>query len=121
MSFSKSLTQTVKVSAKDLLLRYPKHAETVQTLSLPELATLNEQVVLWINGGHFKPDQQAKVLKNLTLYLKALQKNKQHEALAHFASMLEQDNYTTAATLILVETADIMPLLEQFIVNLNLE
>jgi hypothetical protein len=60
------------------------------------------------------------IINNLELYLNHLKTEKQNEAIAHFASMLEDKKFGNVAGWILIDSSVIMNLFEQFISNINL-
>ncbi len=120
LHFKKSIEEFIKISPEQLLLQFEKYKTKLNEFSLSEYVFLNEQVILWINGEHYKNEDKKTILKNLYLYLQFMQKNKMNEALAHFASLLENKKFGKAISFILVESLEIMTILENYIGNINL-
>ncbi len=118
--FRKSLASILKVSPEQVLLEFEKHKARLKKLKLEELIVLNEQIVLWINGGHHEAFDKKMVLKNLEQYLLWLKSEKQNEALAHFASLLEDQKFGKVTGWVLVESATALKVLEEFIRGISL-
>ncbi len=93
LAFRKSLTRGQAVSPEELLLRFGHFRKKLGKLPLQDLVLLNEQIVFWINGGHYAAEDADKVRKNLLAYLRFLDKGGKREALAHFASMLDSPKF----------------------------
>ncbi|MDM8526594.1 AAA family ATPase [Anaerolineales bacterium HSG24] len=93
VAFRQSLAAMVKITPQQLLLRFNSHYKKLEKFTLPELILLNEQIVFWIDSQNYKPNQTDTVQKNLLAYVRQLQKLKQNEALAHFATMANNDKF----------------------------
>jgi MoxR-like ATPase len=93
LAFQQHLAAAVKLSVADVLLHFDRHRAKLKEMSLAELVLLNEQILLWLNSQRYKPEDAERIHANLLAYLKALKQLKQQEAVAHFASLLEQPQY----------------------------
>lgn len=120
MTFKKSLETTLKVSAEQLMLNWDKYKGKLKSFKLKELIFLNEQVIFWLNGDHYKSTQKATILKNFHQYLLYLKKVKQTEAIAHLASMIENDKFQKVAGFVLVDSKEIMTELTDYISHIKL-
>jgi hypothetical protein len=120
MSFKNSISDILSVSPEQILTAFEKHKTKLDKFQLDKFALLNEQIVYWINGDHYQKAQKPIIIQNLTAYLNYLKKLKQNEAIAHFASMLEDRRFEKATGFILAESPDIIGILEQYIKNIAL-
>ncbi len=120
LAFKKSLTKSLPVSVEQLLLRFGRHKKKLEKLSLQDLVLLNEQVVFWVNGGHYKAGDEKTVRKNLLAYGKFLQDDRRREALAHLASLLESPKFEKAMSFVAM-SFEIVELLTDYLENIKLE
>ncbi|MBK9617255.1 MAG: hypothetical protein IPO35_17800 [Uliginosibacterium sp.] len=120
LALKKSLDEFMKITVEQLLLDYDTHKGKLKELKLQEFVFLNEQIVFWINGEHYNKADKKQMLVNLNSYLLALKKLKMNEALAHFASMLENVKFGKAASTILVDSPTIMQTIAEYIGNIDL-
>ncbi len=120
MAFKKSLSDFSKLSPEDILYSFDKSKTILKKMKITELAYLNEQIILFINGENYEKRRKKTVLKNLNLYLKEMKKIKQNEVVAHFASLLENTKFSKATSVILVETPEIMLTIEEFIGDIKI-
>ena len=118
MSFKKSLATTLKVTPEQLLLEFAKYKSKMKDFKLQDYIFMNEQIIYWLNGSHYKPVQKPVLLENLHSYLLHLNKTKNQEAIAHLASMLENPKFEKVTAFVLVESAEIMKALEEYIKNI---
>jgi hypothetical protein len=96
LAFRQSLAAEQSLSPEQLLLQFSTHRSRLKALEIHDFANLNEQVLLWLNGGRC-PDKKAdSARKNLLNYLEYLQKAKQQEAIAHFASLIQSPKFGDA-------------------------
>lgn len=114
LAFKQSLASIEKVTAAQILLQFGKYKKKLKNLSLQELILLNEHIVLYINSGRYKAEQETKIRKNLLAYLKELQKNKNREPVAHIASMIENPGYENVMGFA-SESLDLITLLTDYI------
>ncbi len=120
INFKKSLDEFVKVSAEQILTDFESAKKDLKGFKLNEYVLLNEQIVFYINNENFDKTQKKNMLTNLNLYLQHNKKIKMNEAIAHFASLLENPNFRKVTSIVLVESVDIMKTIEDFIGNISL-
>jgi MoxR-like ATPase len=96
MAFKQSLARALPVSAEQVLLELDKCKRRLQKLPLQEFVLLNEQIAFWLNGQRCPAGKEDVARKNLLAYMKFLQQQKQREAVAHLASMLESPKFGKA-------------------------
>jgi len=120
MSFKKSLETTLKVSPEQLMLNWNKYKGKLKSFKLKDLIFLNEQIIFWLNGDNYKSTQKQTILKNFHHYLLHLKKVKQTEAIAHLASMIENDKFQKVAGLVLVDSEEILTELTEYIIHIKL-
>ncbi len=99
MALQQYLAATHQLSPEQVLLQWREHQARVKALSLHELIQLNERMLLWIHGLAQPVTQAPTILKNLLAYLKTLKTTRQNEAIAHFASLLENPKFERAMAL----------------------
>lgn len=114
LMFKQSLDAASKVTAEQILLNFSQYRKKLKALGLQEIILLNEQAVLWINSRKYEENQTEKIRRNMLSYLKELQKAKNHEPLAHIASMIESPGFEAVMTF-LAESTDIITLLTDYI------
>ena len=119
-NFRKSLAAFLKVSVEQILLQFDKYKPQLKKLTFAEMVTLNEQIILWLNGKHYETKDKSLILNNLGLYLQFLKTEKHNEAIAHFASLLEDKKFEKVTGWILVDSPVVMKVLEDFIGNIAL-
>jgi len=120
MNFKKSLETTLKVSPGQLLLNFDKYKNKLKSFKLQEFIFLNEQIMYWLNGDNYKAAQKPAVLTNFHKYLVHLKNVKKTEAIAHIASMIENAKFEKVASLLLVESMEIMEELTEYISKIQL-
>lgn len=99
MALHQYLAATDQLSPEQVLLQWKQYQARVKALSLHELIQLNERMALWMHGLAQPVAQAPTIQKNLLAYLKALKAAKQNEAIAHFASLLENPKFERAMAL----------------------
>ncbi len=114
LAFRTSLKDTVQITPEQLLLHFNRHKKKLAELSLHDLATVNEQVMLWINGQRYAADQVDTVKKNFLAYLKQLKSQKQQEAIAHCTNLLQDKRFATVMG-VLAQDAAIIEFLTDYI------
>lgn len=92
------LAATRQLAPEQILLHWAKHRAAVKKLALHELIQLNERLLLWLHGQTHPSDadESATMRANLLAYLKQLKSARQNEAIAHFASLLENPRFERA-------------------------
>ncbi len=118
--FRKSLATVLKVTPEQVLLHFAQHKATLKKMRLEELLFLHEGMAFWINGARYTPQEGPMVLDHLGQYLLWLKSEKQNEALAHFASLLEDPRFDKMAAWVMVESPVVLQVLESFIRNIAL-
>lgn len=120
MALQQYLGTTGQISPEQLLLHWREHQARVKKLALHELIQLNERVLLWLHGlpQSLPADDSKTILRNLLAYLKLLKSARHNEALAHFASQLENPRLIRAMTLC-SGSMDILNLLTDYISNIT--
>jgi hypothetical protein len=96
VAFHKSLKNTLLVTAEQVLLTFSRTKKKLESMSLKDLVTLNEQIVLWLNAGHCPEKKLGKARENLLAYMQFLQTIKQREAVAHLVSLLGNPKFEKA-------------------------
>ncbi len=114
VAFKQSLGTVAKITPEQILLRFDKHRDKLKLLSLSEMTLLNEQIVFWLNGKKYKPEQADMVRQNLLAYLKYLQLAKQNEAIAHIASMIQSPKFIQAMGFV-AESMDLINFLNDYL------
>ncbi|MDM8551923.1 AAA family ATPase [Desulfobacterales bacterium HSG2] len=114
LAFRQNLAAAARLTAEQVLLNFGRHRKKLKELSLQEIIVLNEQIVFWINSGKYKQEQAEKIRKNMLAYLKELQKAKNHEPVAHIASMIESSGFEKVMGF-LAESMEIINLLTDYI------
>lgn len=118
--FRRSLSAFLKVTPEQVLLQFAEHKATLKKMKLTEIVLLNEQIALWLNGDHYPKESKTLIINNLGLYLKHLKAEKLNEALAHFAALLEDKKFSKISAWVLIDSAVVMDVLEDFIGSIKL-
>ena len=118
--FRKSLATFLSVKPEQILFDFLNHKLALKKLRFTDLVLLNEQIMIWLNGDHVNKLDKTLIVKNLEQYLKFLKTDKHNEAIAHFAAMLEDKKFSKVAGWVLIDSAEIMKLFEQFIGEIQL-
>lgn len=116
--FFGSITGNKVLSGKEVLLEYAKNKLVLSKYKLHQLAIVNDGVFRFLETGEINDLQTELVVKNLTDYYTMLEKNKNKEAIAHFASVFEKNAYPKAILFILDHTPKIYDKLMKFIADL---
>ena len=114
LAFRQSLASQRGLSPEQLLLQFSKHRSKLKKLEIQDFASLNEQVLLWLNGGHCPEKRADSARKNLLNYLQYLHKAKQQEAIAHFASLVQSPKFGTAMGFV-AESMDLIDFLSEYL------
>jgi len=116
--FFGSITGNKILSGKDVLLDFVKNKLILDKYKLHQLAIVNDGVFRFLEAGEIEANQESIVSGNLTAYYSMLEKSKNQEAVAHFASVFEKNAYPRAILFILDHTPKIYDKLMKFISNL---
>ena len=110
LAFRKSLSRGLAVSAEELMLRFGQFRKKLEKLSLQDQVLLNEQILFWINGGHYAPEDEERVRKSLLAYVSFLDDTGRRETLAHFASTIGNPKFEKAMSFaaLSLETIEIL-------------
>jgi hypothetical protein len=114
LAFQQSLSAATRVTAEDILRHFRRHQDKLKGLSLQEIILLNEQIMLWLNSKRYTPGEEARVREQLLAYLQYLRQMKQQEAMAHFASFMENPRYEHA-TSVVAASLEIITLLTDYV------
>jgi len=118
-AFYQSLAAVARVTAKQVLEDFKKHQKKLAELSLQEIILLNEQIAFWIEGERYEKGEEDKVRSNFLAYLKALKKQKNQEAIAHMASLVESSKFEKVMGM-LAESLEIIEFLMEYIEGIAL-
>lgn len=114
LALRQSLATQRGLNPEQLLLQFAKHRSKLKDLDIQDFASLNEQALLWLNAGQC-PDKKAdNARKNLLSYLQYLRKAKQQEAIAHFASLIQNPKFATAMGFT-AESMDLIDFLSEYL------
>lgn len=116
--FFGSITGNKVLSGTEVLLEFAKNKLTLSKYKLHQLAIVNDGVFRFLEAGEIRTEQEKTVADNLVAYYTMLEKNKNQEAIAHFASVFEKNAYPKAILFILDHTPKIYDKLMKFIANL---
>lgn len=106
------------VSGIEVLLNFDKNKAVLSKYKLHQLAIVNESLFRFLEAGEILNDQIPVISNNLTAYYKMLEKAKNNEAIAHFASVFEKNTYPKAILFILDHTPKLYDSIMKFIANL---
>lgn len=118
-AFRQSLAAIARITAEQVLLNFSKHKKKLNELSLQEIILLNEQIAFWINSERYKKDEADTVRANFLAYLKALQKQKHQEAIAHMASQVQSSQFENVMGM-LAESLEVIEFLMEYIEGIAL-
>ena len=118
LAFQQSLIAAAKLNVEQVLLHFGRHRAKLKEMSLQEIVLLNEQIMLWLNSKRYAaedtPHDTDAIRANLLAYLKALKQMKNQEAVAHFASLMEQTQYDHATNFV-SESLEIILFLTEYV------
>jgi len=118
VAFQQYLDATQQVTSEQVLRRWREHQAQVKKLALHELIQLNERLLLWLHGLQPPVPDAKTLLSNLLAYLKMLKSARHNEALAHFASLLENPKFERAMALC-SGSVEILTLLTDYIAGIK--
>ena len=110
------LKTTHQISPEQLLRHWRDHQAQVKKLALHELIQLNERIALWLHGlpQPLSAEDAQVIPAHLLAYLKMLKSARHNEAIAHFATLLENARYDRALS-ICSESVEILTLITDYI------
>ncbi|NEQ96987.1 MAG: AAA family ATPase [Cyanothece sp. SIO2G6] len=114
LAFRQSLAAQRGLTPEQLLLQFSKHRSQLKALEIQDFASLNEQVLLWLNAGHCPEKKADNARKNLLKYLEYLRKAKQQEAIAHFSSLVQGPKFSDAMAFV-AESMDLIDFLSEYL------
>ncbi len=114
IAFRQSIANQRGLGPEQLLLQYSKYSKQLKDLDIQDFASLNEQVLLWLNTGHCPETKADNARKNLLKYLQYLRKAKQQEAIAHFSSLVQSPNFSDAMGFV-AESMELIDFLSEYL------
>lgn len=118
VNFKKSIKETAKLPVEKILFKF--NTKLFAGLKLQDFILANEQIIHFINNDKYDKRKKKILLKNLTLYIKFLKKSKFQEAVAHFASQLENPKFEKVLSALFVESEDLMLEISDYIDGIEL-
>ena len=116
--FMGSVSGNKVLTGMEVLTDFNKHKLVLSKYRLHQLAIVNEGIYRYLETYDTTAVDAKAIAANLTAYYQMLEKAKNSEAIAHFASVFEKNAYPKAILFILDETPKIYDKLMQFIANL---
>ena len=116
--FFGSITGNKVLSGMEVLLNFDKVRLVLVKYKLHQFAIVNDGVFRFLEAGDIKSGDIATITNNLQAYYTLLEKTKNQEAIAHFASVFEKNAYPKAILFILDNTPTIYDKLMKFITTL---
>ena len=117
--FFSSLSAKVKVSGRDVLLKFDKVVKNLKTLDLPGLADLNESVFRAIELHDFGKYDENDVATNLENYLRWLDINDKREPLAHLINIFISNSYPQANEFVITAKPGLYRLFTSFVKSIR--
>lgn len=117
-TFFASVSHSKVLSGLEVLNDFDKHKMILQKYKLHQFAIVNEGIFRYLEGGDIAADRVELIARNLQEYYKMLEKAKNSEAIAHFASVFEKGNCQKAILFILDHAPKVYDKLMKFISNL---
>lgn len=116
--FFGSITGNKVLTGIEVLLNFEKHKAVLQKYRLHQLAIVNEGIFRFLEAGEILDSQIPTIAENLTAYYRMLEKAKNNEAIAHFASVFEKNAYPKGILFVLDHTPNLYDSIINFISNL---
>ncbi len=104
VNFKKSIKETAKLDPEKVLFAF--NVKLFKGLKLQDYILGNEDILLFINNDQYDKKKKPTLVRNLTKYIKHLKKAKFQEAVAHFASQLENPNFEKVLRLVFAGSED---------------
>lgn len=123
MAFKKFVESFQAVSPEQLLLKFTrKLTKELDSLSLQDIIYLNKQVIFWLdeNIRNMAEAKRKKALSNLEKYIIYLKETDRREAIADLINQVESSDCEYACSFIMLESPEIMKLLEKYIHGVKL-
>lgn len=102
----------------EVLLHFDKCKTMLSKYKLHQYAIVNDGIFRYLEAGDIKGTDLLTIKNNLQSYYELLEKAKNQEAIAHFASIFEKNAYPKAILFILDNTPKIYDKLMKFIATL---
>lgn len=116
--FLGSITGNKVLSGMEVLLNFSKYKTILSKYRLHQLAIVNDGIFRFLETGEIQKEQLPIVKDCLISYYTMLERAKNQEAIAHFASVFEKNAYPKAILFILDNTPKLYEKLMKFIANL---
>ena len=118
--FKKYTQENKSLTPEAVLLNFKFQKKIIEKLELENITFLNEQMIYWINNKNYETKKKKTVSNNFLKYINLLEEIKMEEGVAHLASMLEDKNFSHAASLLLIENEKIMDKLVDYIESIDI-
>jgi MoxR-like ATPase len=118
VNFKKSIKEIAKLDPEKVLFAF--NTKLFKGLKLQDYILGNEDIFLFINKNEYDKKKKTILLKNLTKYIKHLKKARFQEAIAHFASQLENPNFEKVLALIFTDSEELMLEISDYIEGIDL-
>jgi hypothetical protein len=112
--FFKGIKQRDMPSAADVLLNYDKHKTDIEGLTIDKLATMNDEVMRFIETRKLTAKEEPKVVENMTKYIDFL-RNDRKEGMAHFISCIEKGSYPQSTVFLVSKMPGVYAQFSEFI------
>ncbi len=120
VEFFRQARKRPELLPEDVLLRFGKAKPKLKRLQVPDLANLNEQMLLWMQAQKLKAAEKKTVLKNMLGYLELMRDNQQNEVLAYLASKLNDPRFDNVS-LVLFGSQPILDLMTSYVKGIELK
>jgi hypothetical protein len=101
VNFKKSIKEIAKINPEKVLFQF--NTKLFKGLKLQDYILGNEDIFIFINKDKYDKKKKITLIKNLTKYIKHLKRARFQEAIAHFASLLENPNFEKVLTLVFAD------------------
>lgn len=118
VNFKRSIKEIAKIDVEKVLFHFDE--ELLSGLKLQDYILGNEDILLFINKDDYDKKKKSVLITNLTKYIKHLKKGKFQEAIAHFASQLENPNFEKVLTMVFTESDELMKEISNYIEGIEL-
>lgn len=116
--FFSYLAEHVLLSADKILTNFKKCKDTLSTYSTVDLAAINESIFRFFDNMEPNDTQKETYKKNLKAYVNDFLLVENTEAMAHFASMFEENDHGKAIMFFVTEMPEIYVTITDFIKNI---